>query len=174
MSCANSFAFDFGRGKPARRLGIYFHAPQRHAVRRLQQARDRAGRRAAEGRDAAAANRSRRRPDTSANGSTAIKSRKEPSCSVNYHYKVDLAMTLANLSYKLGRSVRFDPEDGEDRRRQAGGEAGPARLPRPVEVPGGVPAAPRSYAGRGITRPTASRAVRVPSCRSSRRLIAPH
>jgi len=25
MNCANSFAFDFGRGKPARRLGIYFH-----------------------------------------------------------------------------------------------------------------------------------------------------
>ena len=39
-----------------------------------------------------------------------IKSRKEPSCSVNYHWKVDLAITLANLSYKLGRSVRFDPQ----------------------------------------------------------------
>lgn len=25
MSLVNSFAFDFGRGKPARRLGIYFH-----------------------------------------------------------------------------------------------------------------------------------------------------
>jgi hypothetical protein len=38
----------------------------------------------------------------------SIKTRKEPSCSVNYHYKVDLALTLANLSYKLSRSVRFD------------------------------------------------------------------
>jgi hypothetical protein len=26
MSTCNSFAFDFGRGSPARRLGIYFHA----------------------------------------------------------------------------------------------------------------------------------------------------
>ena len=26
MSLCNSFAFDFGRGTPARRLGIYFHA----------------------------------------------------------------------------------------------------------------------------------------------------
>ena len=25
MSVVNSFAFDFGRGTPARRLGIYFH-----------------------------------------------------------------------------------------------------------------------------------------------------
>ncbi|MDP7052473.1 MAG: hypothetical protein QF600_11145, partial [Verrucomicrobiota bacterium] len=38
------------------------------------------------------------------------KSRKQPSCNVNYHYKVDLAITLANLSYKLGRSIRFDPK----------------------------------------------------------------
>jgi hypothetical protein len=28
---------------------------------------------------------------------------------VNYHYKVDWPLTLANLSYRLGRSVRFDP-----------------------------------------------------------------
>jgi hypothetical protein len=33
----------------------------------------------------------------------------ELSCSVNYHYKVSLAITLANLAYKLGRSIRFDP-----------------------------------------------------------------
>jgi hypothetical protein len=26
MNCVNSFAFDFGGGKPARRLGIDFHA----------------------------------------------------------------------------------------------------------------------------------------------------
>ena len=40
----------------------------------------------------------------------SVKSRKEPSCSVNYHYKVDLALTLANLSYKLKRSIKFDPK----------------------------------------------------------------
>jgi len=29
---------------------------------------------------------------------------------VNYHWKVDMAITLANLSYRLGRSVRFDSQ----------------------------------------------------------------
>jgi hypothetical protein len=38
-----------------------------------------------------------------------VKSRRQPSCSVNYHYKVDLALTLANLSYRLGRMIRLDP-----------------------------------------------------------------
>ena len=55
---------------------------------------------------------------------------------------------LANLSYKLGRSIRFDPEDREDRRRRRGGPAGPPRVPRPVEVPGRVPGcliAPRRF-----------------------------
>ncbi len=33
----------------------------------------------------------------------SIKSRVEPDCRVNYHYKVDLALTLASLSYTLGR-----------------------------------------------------------------------
>jgi hypothetical protein len=37
-----------------------------------------------------------------------IKTRQDPSCSVKYHWKVDMAITLANLSFKLGRSVRFD------------------------------------------------------------------
>jgi hypothetical protein len=38
-----------------------------------------------------------------------MKSRTQPSCNVAYHYKIDLACTLANLSLKLGRSIRFDP-----------------------------------------------------------------
>jgi len=28
---------------------------------------------------------------------------------VLYHYKIDVALGLANIAYKLGRSVRFDP-----------------------------------------------------------------
>lgn len=33
----------------------------------------------------------------------------QPSCSPLYHIKVDLPLTLGNLSYKLGRTIRFDP-----------------------------------------------------------------
>jgi hypothetical protein len=39
----------------------------------------------------------------------AIKSREQPSCSVFYHVKIDVPLVLANLSLKLGRSIRFDP-----------------------------------------------------------------
>jgi predicted dehydrogenase len=39
-----------------------------------------------------------------------IKSREQPSCNVFYNYKLDVACTLANLSLKLGRSIRFDQE----------------------------------------------------------------
>jgi predicted dehydrogenase len=109
MNCANSFAFDFGRGKPARRLGIYFHAVNgtlftdynKHEV-------------VPEGdflKDSAPPPRSiAASPGHEREWLDSIKSRKEPSCSVNYHYKVDLALTLANLSYRLGRSIRFDPK----------------------------------------------------------------
>ncbi len=38
-----------------------------------------------------------------------LRSRKQPSCNVGYHYKIDIAINLAMLSLKLGRSVRFDP-----------------------------------------------------------------
>jgi hypothetical protein len=46
---------------------------------------------------------------------------------VNYHYKVSLAITLANLSYKLGRSVRFDPAT-----EKIVGDEEATRLSRPV------------------------------------------
>jgi predicted dehydrogenase len=39
-----------------------------------------------------------------------IRSRKQPSCHVGYHYKLDVALNLAMLSMKLGRSIRFDPK----------------------------------------------------------------
>ena len=39
-----------------------------------------------------------------------IKSRKQPSCHVGYHYKIDVAINLAMLSLKLGRSIHFDPK----------------------------------------------------------------
>jgi hypothetical protein len=39
-----------------------------------------------------------------------LKTREQPSCSVFYHSKIDVPIVLANLSLKLGRSIRFDPE----------------------------------------------------------------
>jgi len=56
-----------------------------------------------------------------------IKSRKQPSCNVNYHYKIDLAITLANLAYRLGRDVRFDPKT-----ERIVGDAQAVKLARPV------------------------------------------
>ena len=109
MNCANSFAFDFGRGKSARRLGIYFHAVNgtlftdysKHEI-------------VPEGeylKDSTPPPESiPPSPGHEREWLDSIKSRKEPSCGVNYHYKVSLALTLASLAYKLGRSVRFDPK----------------------------------------------------------------
>lgn len=109
MNCANSFAFDFGRGKPARRLGIYFHGVNatlftdygKHEI-------------VAEGElfsDTTPPPESiPPSPGHEREWLDSVKSRQDPSCSVNYHYKVDLAIALANLSYQLGRSVRFDPK----------------------------------------------------------------
>jgi predicted dehydrogenase len=109
MSCCNSFAFDFGRGKPARRLGSYFHALNgtlftdysRHEI-------------VPEGallKDSTPPPQSiPPSPGHEREWLDSIKSRNEPSCSVNYHYKIDLALTLGNLAYKLGRSIAFDPK----------------------------------------------------------------
>lgn len=108
MNCANSFAYDFGRGKPARRLGIYFHGlngtlytdyGKHEIVPEGDLLKDRTP------------------PPESIPPSPgherqwldSIKSRVEPDCCVDYHYKVDMAITLGGLSYVLKRSVRFDP-----------------------------------------------------------------
>jgi predicted dehydrogenase len=126
MSLCNSFAFDFGRGTPARRLGIYFHAlngtlfadyGKYEVVPEGDFLKDKTP------------------PEKSIPGSPgherewldSVKSRKQPSCNVNYHYKVDLALTLANLSYRLGRSVRFDPQT-----EKIIGDEQAAKLARPV------------------------------------------
>jgi predicted dehydrogenase len=123
MSTCNSFAFDFGRGSPARRLGIYFHA-----LRGTLYANYSMHEVVPEGNLLADATP----PEASIPSSPGherewldcIKTREQPSCSVNYHYRVDLALTLANLAYQLGRSVRFDPAteqivDDPDARRLA-------------------------------------------------------
>lgn len=112
MGLCNSFAFDFGRGEPARRLGIYFHAlngtlftnyNQHEVVPEGELLSD------------------REPPPKSIPSSPGherewldcVKSRQQPSCNVNYHWKVDLAINLANLSYRLGRSVSWDRKSGK-------------------------------------------------------------
>jgi len=129
MNCCNSFAFDFGRGKPARRLGIYFHAVNgtlfanytKHEV-------------VPEGdflKDAAPPPQSiAPSPGHEREWLDCVKSRQEPSCSVNYHHRVDLAITLANLSYRIGRSVHFDSAS-----EKIIGDKRAAKLARPVYRP---------------------------------------
>ncbi|MEW6156148.1 MAG: Gfo/Idh/MocA family oxidoreductase, partial [Verrucomicrobiota bacterium] len=108
MGCANSFGFDFGRGQPGRRLGIYFHAlnatlfanydryeivPEGEYLTDLTLPEPVI-------------------PDSPGHEREwldCIKSRQEPSCSVEYHWRIDLAINLANVSFKAGRSVSFDP-----------------------------------------------------------------
>ncbi len=109
MSACNSFGFDFGRGTPARRLGIYFHAVNgtlftdydHHTI--VPEGDYLSDTEPPEQTIAASPGHEREWLD-------CIKSRQQPSCNVDYHYKIDLALTLANLSYRLGRSVRLDPK----------------------------------------------------------------
>jgi len=126
LSLANSFGFDFGRGTPARRLGIYFHGVnatlfadyERHQVVPEGDRLD----------DLSPHNRSiPASPGHEREWLDCIKSRRQPSCSVDYHWRVDIAITLANLSQRLGRSVRFDP-----RTERILDDAKAAALARPV------------------------------------------
>jgi predicted dehydrogenase len=108
MSLVNSFAFDFGRGKPARRLGIYFHGVNgtlysdygKHEI-------------VPEGdwlKDTAPPEKSiDPSPGHEREWIDCIRSRKQPSCNAEYHSKIDVPICLANLSMKLGRAIRFDP-----------------------------------------------------------------
>lgn len=126
MNCATSFAFDFGRGNPARRLGIYFHGVNgtlftgydRHEI-------------VPEGallKDATPPPQSiPPSPGHEREWLDSIKSRQQPGCSVDYHYRIDLAITLAAVSYQTGRSVHFDPV-----KEKIVGDKHAARLARPV------------------------------------------
>lgn len=129
MSMVNSFGFDFGRGSPARRLGIYFHGVNgtlfadysRHEV-------------VPEGellKDPTPPPQSiPPSPGHEREWLDCIKSGKQPSCSVEYHYRIDLALTLANVAYKVGRAIRFDP-----RTEKIVGDREAQRLARPQYRP---------------------------------------
>jgi len=106
---ANSYGFDLGSGRPSRRLGIYFHGSNgtmycNYGMHKIVPEGNRM-----EGLEP---------PEKSIPPSPGherewldcIKSRAQPSCSVFYHAKVDVPLVLGNLSYKLGRSIAFDPK----------------------------------------------------------------
>jgi len=107
-SAVDSYAFDFQREPSGRHgLGIYFHGVNGtlvadYNVHNIVPEGDRL--------------KEAKTPEPSIPPSPgherewldSIRSRQQPSCNVAYHYKIDLACTLANLSLKLGRSIRFD------------------------------------------------------------------
>jgi hypothetical protein len=110
---ANSYGFDFhGDPVPKRRLGIYFHGANGtmycdYGTHKIVPEGDRM--------------QGVETPPVSIPPSpgheiewvNCIKTRKQPSCSVFYHTKIDVPLVLANLSYKLGRSITFDPNTAE-------------------------------------------------------------
>ena len=129
MNLCNSFAWDFGRGQPARRLGIYFHGVNgtlfadynRHEV-------------VPEGellKDPTPPPPSiPPSPGHEREWLDGIKTGKQPSCSVEYHYRIDLALTLANVAYQVGRAIRFNP-----RTERIEGDREAQRLARPQYRP---------------------------------------
>jgi len=125
MSTANSFAFDFGRGEPARRIGIYFHGLRGtlfcdYGMHRI----------VPEGallKDAQPPQASMApSPGHEREWLNSIRSRQQPSCNPQYHAKIDVPLVLANLSLRLGRSIRFDAAT-----ETITGDAEAARLSKP-------------------------------------------
>jgi predicted dehydrogenase len=127
MSMVNSYGFDFrGDGSISRRLGIYFHAVNAtlhadYGMYKISPEGDRL--KDLEPPKASIAPS----PGHEREWLDCIKTRAEPSCGLSYHWRIDLAITLANLSYRLGRSVRFDPAA-----ERIVGDAEAARMARPV------------------------------------------
>ncbi len=105
---ANSYGFDLhGSPEPRRRLGIYFHGVNGtmycdYGMYKIVPEGDRM--------------KEAKTPPASIPPSPGherewldcVKSRTQPSCNVGYHTKIDVPLVLANLSLKLGRSIRFD------------------------------------------------------------------
>jgi hypothetical protein len=108
MSLVNSYGFDFGSGKPARRLGVYFHGVNgtlyaNYGMHRVVPEGDRM--------------KDFKTPAPSIPSSPGherewldcVRSRKQPSCSAFYHYRIDVAISLAMLAHQLRRTIHFDP-----------------------------------------------------------------
>ncbi len=109
MSMINSYGFDFGSGKPARRLGIYFHG-SRGTLRSNYGNHETVP----EGKYFDESIQPKEKipssPGHEREWLDCIKSRKAPSCNPEYHCKIDIPLVLGNLSYRLNRSITFDPK----------------------------------------------------------------
>jgi predicted dehydrogenase len=138
MSAVSSFAFDFGRGAPARRLGIYFHGVNGTLV-------------ADYGMHEVIPEGDRMDPQNPPEKSIppspgherewldCMRTRSQPSCCVDYHYQIDLAINLANLSMQVGRDLRVDPASHQI---LGDAEAVARALPTyrgSLEIPDGIP-----------------------------------
>ena len=107
MTLASSFGFDFGSGNRQLRLGTYFQG-----VRGTLLSDYNSHKIIPEG-DFLTDVSPPEEPIPPSPGHErewldCIISGKSPSCDPNYHYKIDAAINLANLSLQLGRSIRFD------------------------------------------------------------------
>jgi predicted dehydrogenase len=111
LSLVNSYGYDFqgGSNRIGRRLGVYFHGLDatlyaNYGMHKVVPEGDRM--------------ESTEPPEQTIPPSPGherewldcMKTRKQPSCNVSYHCKLDVAIGLANISYKLGREVKFDPK----------------------------------------------------------------
>jgi predicted dehydrogenase len=112
MNMVNSYAFDFGSGQPARRLGIYFHGTNGtlfsdYGTHQVIPEGERLA-------DATPPEHSLpSSPGHELEWLQCMRTREQPSCAVDYHYRIDLAINLANLSMMLGRDLHTDPATGK-------------------------------------------------------------
>ena len=109
MSIINSYGFDFqGENKIKRRLGTWFHGVNGtlmadYDTHRIVPEGDRL-------------KEAENLPITPIPASVGhhrewldcIRTRRQPSCNVGYHHKLDIAISLANLSMQLKRAINFD------------------------------------------------------------------
>jgi hypothetical protein len=112
MSTVNSFAFDFGRGKPARRLGVYVQGGRgtmfcNYGTHEIVPEGDLLSDPTPPEATIASS------PGHEREWLNCIRSRQQPSCNPDYHSRVNVPLVLANLSLKLGRSIQFDPATEE-------------------------------------------------------------
>ncbi len=108
MSLVNSYAFDFGHGEPARRIGMYFHGVNGTVYANYEMHKVVAEGDRMNGLKPPAVSIPPS-PGHEREWLDSIKTRRPPSCCPDYHCKVDVPLVLANLSLKLGRAIRFDP-----------------------------------------------------------------
>lgn len=141
-SLANSYGFDF-HGEPVRRrrLGIYFHSLNGTLLADYDTHRI-----IPEGDWLASLEPPPATlppsPGHEREWLDGIKTRQQPSCSVLYHVRVDVPIVLGLLAYRVGRSLRFDPET-----EQILGDAEATRLAKPEYRP------PWRFPEEYLTRP---------------------